>query len=241
MIQVRNVRKRFGQTQAVDGVSFTAPNGAITGLLGENGAGKTTTLSMICGIVDPDAGSIQVADSDCGPRERRRRLGALLDHKGLYNRLTVRENIEYFGALHGLGGTLLKRRVSDLIDQLALQSIADRRAAGLSQGERMKTALARALVHDPPHVLLDEPTNGLDIPSVHGLWDALRRMRGRGTCIVFSSHVLEEVRALCDKVVIMTQGRVVASDDPEGICRSTRCRTLEDAFLRLTRKAEVMS
>lgn len=241
MIQVRNVRKRFGQTQAVDDVSFTAPNGAITGLLGENGAGKTTTLSMICGIVDPDSGSIHVADSNCGPRERRRRLGALLDHKGLYDRLTVRENIAYFGALHGLDGTILTRRVADLIDQLGLGSIADRRAAGLSQGERMKTALGRALVHDPSHVLLDEPTNGLDIPSVQGLRDVLRRLRARGTCIVFSSHVLAEVRALCDKVVIIARGQVVASDDVEGICRSTRCDTLEDAFLQLTRKVEVMS
>lgn len=241
MIQVRQIRKRFGRTQAVDDVSFTAANGAITGLLGENGAGKTTTLSMICGIVDPDSGSIQVADSERGPRERRRRLGALLDHKGLYDRLTVRENIAYFGALHRLDGAILQRRVSDLIEQLALNSIADRRAARLSQGERMKTALGRALVHDPSHLLLDEPTNGLDVPSVHGLRDVLRRMRDRGTCIVFSSHVLDEVRALCDKVVIMAKGRVVASGDVEGICRSARCDTLEDAFLQLTRTAGVRS
>jgi sodium transport system ATP-binding protein len=241
MIQVTDVRKWFGHVRAVEGVSFAAPNGAITGLLGENGAGKTTTLKMICGLVEPDAGSIRVAGSDGGPRERRRRLGALLDHKGLYERLTVRENIAYFGALHGLSGLALDRRVADLVADLGLAAIADRRAAGLSQGERMKAALARALVHAPSHVLLDEPTNGLDIPSVHGLRDVLKRMRDRGACIVFSTHVLEEVRALCDTVVIVSQGRVVASDGIAGVCRSAGCAALEDAYLKLTDRLEVAS
>jgi sodium transport system ATP-binding protein len=241
MIQVTDVRKRFGPVRAVEHVSFAAPNGAITGLLGENGAGKTTTLKMICGIVEPDAGSIQVAGRDGGPRERRRRLGALLDHKGLYERLTVRENIAYFGALHGLSGRALDQRVADLIDQLGLAAIADRRAAGLSQGERMKAALARAMVHAPSHVLLDEPTSGLDIPSVHALREVLKRMRDRGTCIVLSSHVLEEVRALCDRVVVVSHGRVVASDDIAAVCRSAGCATLEDAYLTLTDRLEVVS
>ncbi len=194
MIDVSHVGKAFGAVRAVTDASFTAPDGTITGILGENGAGKTTTLAMICGLVQPDAGSIRVGPAESTPLERRRCLGALLDHKGLYGRLTARENITYFGELHGMCGARLAQQVQEVLSQLGLEEIADRRAAGFSQGERMKVALARAIVHSPAHLLLDEPTNGLDIPTVHGLRDLLRRFRDRGTCVVFSSHVLEEVR-----------------------------------------------
>ena len=241
MIQVERLRKGFGAVQAVRDISFAAPDGAITGVLGENGAGKTTTLGMICGLVRADEGSIRVGPGDSTPIERRRRLGALLDHKGLYERLTARENIAYFGRLHGIRRGALHARVQEVLTELGLDRVADRRIGGFSQGERMKVALGRALVHGPAHLLLDEPTNGLDIPSVHGLRDVLRRMRARGACIVFSSHVIDEVRALCDKVVIVSRGRVVADGDAAQVCRQANRSTLEDAFLSLTGREEMAS
>jgi len=241
MIQVEQLSKSFGHVHAVRDISFTAPDGAITGILGENGAGKTTTLGVICGLVRPDKGSIRVGPGDSTPIERRRRLGALLDHKGLYERLTARENIAYFGRLQGIPRGALNARVQDVLMQLGLDRVADRRTAGFSQGERMKVALGRALVHGPAHLLLDEPTNGLDIPSVHGLREVLRRMRDRGACIVFSSHVIEDIRALCDRVVIVSRGRVIADGDATAICRQAKQSTLEDAFLTLTARAEMAS
>jgi sodium transport system ATP-binding protein len=235
MIDVRNVHKRFGTVAAVRGVSFTAPDGCITGLLGRNGAGKTTTLAMTCGLLRPDQGDIEVGSASGHPIARRRQVGAMLDHKGLYERLTARENIVYFGALHGLSSTSLDDRVQDVLSQLGLEDVADRRVAGFSQGERMKVALARAIVHGPRHLLLDEPTNGLDIPTVHGLREVLRRMRDRGACVILSTHVLDDVRALCDRIVVIVQGRVVAEGESTSICRKAGCATLEDAFLQLNR------
>jgi sodium transport system ATP-binding protein len=241
MIEIRNVHKRFGTVAAVRGVSFTAPDGCITGLLGRNGAGKTTTLAMTCGLLRPDEGDIEVGSSSGHPIARRRHLGAMLDHKGLYERLTVRENIVYFGALHGLSSTSLDNRAEDVLSQLGLEDVADRRIAGFSQGERLKVALARAIVHGPRHLLLDEPTNGLDIPTVHGLREVLRRMRDRGACIIFSTHVLDDVRALCDRVVVIVQGRVVAEGESTTICRKAGCETLEEAFLQLNRPEALAS
>jgi sodium transport system ATP-binding protein len=241
MIDVRDVHKRFGTVQALEGVSFTARNGSITGLLGENGAGKTTMLSLVCGLLHADQGSIRVGCEEHGSIGRRRRIGALLDHKGLYDRLTARENIAYFGHLHGMSGNMLAQRVDTLISDLGLRSVANRRVAGFSQGERMKVALARAIVHAPQHVLLDEPTNGLDIPSVHGLRHTLRQMRDNGMCVILSSHVLDEVRALCDTIVVISRGRVVASGEPARICRKAGRATLEEAFLSLTGREEMVS
>ncbi len=241
MIDVRHVHKRFGSIPAVSDVSFTAPDGVITGILGENGAGKTTTLAMVCGLLRADAGSIRVGPDKSTPIERRRRVGALLDHKGLYERLTARENIAYFGRLHGIPPAVLNERVQDVVVRLGLERIADRKVAGFSQGERMKVALGRAIVHAPGHLLLDEPTNGLDIPSVHALRGVLRRLRDQGACILFSSHVLDEVRALCDKVVIISQGRVVANGTAEEICRQAESATLEHAFLALTGREGIPS
>lgn len=239
MIQARHLRRRFGSVEAVRDISFTAADGCITGLLGENGAGKTTTLLLTCGLVIPDAGTVEVGGDPRG--DYRRRLGALLDHKGLYERLTAREKISYFGRLHGLEGNALDTRVDTVVEVLGLEPIADRRTAGFSQGQRTKVALGRAIVHAPTHLLLDEPTNGLDIPSVHALRDVLRRMRDRGTCIVFSSHVLEHVQALCDTVVIIANGRVVADGDTATICRQTDRCTLEEAFLALSAPQVSMS
>jgi sodium transport system ATP-binding protein len=241
VIEVRHLRKRFGPVHAVSDVSFDAPDGRITGILGENGAGKTTTLALICGLLRADEGSVRVGPDAIAPLERRRQIGALLDHKGLYERLTARENIAYFGRLQGIPAGALDARVRDVLSKLDLERVADRRVAGFSQGEQLKVALGRALVHEPGHVLLDEPTNGLDIPSVHGLRDALGRLRNQGACILFSSHVLDEVRALCDNIVIISRGRVVAQGNAAQICHQAHHSTLEGAFLALTGRGTVAS
>lgn len=242
MVEVRNLHKRFGPVTAVDGVSFAAADGQITGLLGENGAGKTTTLAMIGGVLKPDAGSVRIDGADArASLNGRRHLGALLDHTGLYSRLTARENIRYFGELHGLSAPDLDERVSRTLALLGLDALADRRAAGFSQGERMKVALGRAVVHGPRNVLLDEPTNGLDIPAVRALRGWLRDMRDRGICFLFSSHVLDEVRALCDRIVIISAGRVVAHGTADAICCDSGCESLEDAFVRLIAPREAQT
>jgi sodium transport system ATP-binding protein len=236
MIQVQALSKSFNHRQVVADLSFDAPAGAITGLLGANGAGKTTTLRMICGALQPQSGAVIVDDlpPSAAPLERRRRIGALLDHTGLYSRLTVRENLMYFGRLHGMDSPALENRTEAVVSLLGLGAIADRRTGGFSQGERMKTALGRALLHSPRNLLLDEPTNGLDVPSVRALRELLRRLRDSGVCIVYSSHVLEEVSSLCDKVVIIAGGRRVAEGAPDEICAQTATESLEDAFVKVT-------
>ncbi|MGO4883486.1 MAG: ATP-binding cassette domain-containing protein [Bryobacteraceae bacterium] len=238
MIRIENLTKSFAGRPAVRNLSFQASGGAITGLLGSNGAGKTTTLRMICGALQPDAGAVSIDDAGVdaggGPLARQQRLGALLDHTGIYRRLTARENLAYFGMLRGMPPEALAARVNQVIAALGMDAIADRRTAGFSQGERMKTALGRAILHSPANLLLDEPTNGLDIPTVRALRDLLRRWRDAGACILFSSHVLEEVRALCDHVVVVDHGCVVARGSPAELCRQTETASLEDAFVKLT-------
>jgi sodium transport system ATP-binding protein len=236
MIEARNLKKAFGAVQAVQDLSFSAPDGAITGLLGSNGAGKTTTLRMLCGVLQPDCGSVRIDDvpPSTNPRSVQSRVGALLDHIGLYPRLTARENITYFGQLRGIPPVQLADRVEQVISQLGLESIAGRRTAGFPQGERMKTALARAILHSPRNLLLDEPANGLDVPSVRALRVLLREMRDSGMCIVFSSHILEEIRILCDNVAIVSAGCVVAQGSPAHLCHQTSSASLEDAFVKLT-------
>jgi sodium transport system ATP-binding protein len=235
MVEVTNLHMHFGAVRALTGVSFVARDGAITGVLGENGAGKTTTLNIISGLYQPMRGSVTVDDGAVqDPLERRRRVGALLDHRGLYARLTVRENVAYFGALRGFSGSELSRRVQRSLSHVGIESLADRRTHGFSQGERMKVALARAIVHEPHNLILDEPTNGLDIPSARAFKAALSRMRDLGVCIVFSSHLIHDVSALCDSVVILSRGRTVAQGEPAALCRKTGCQTLEEAFMVLT-------
>lgn len=241
MITVQSLGKIFDGRPAVRDLSFTADDGAITGLLGANGAGKTTALRMICGALRTDGGSVTIdgipANGD--PRVHQRRIGALLDQSGIYARLTVRENLEYFGRLRGMEPKLLAERVDQVIATLGLGPIAGRRTAGFSQGERMKTALGRALLHNPPNLLLDEPGNGLDVPTIRSVRELLRKLRDAGTCIVFSSHVLDEVRALCDKVVVVAQGHVIAQGSPTEICAQTGAASLEDAFMQLTSQQEI--
>jgi sodium transport system ATP-binding protein len=235
MVEVTDLHMQFGEVRALTGVSFTARDGAITGLLGENGAGKTTTLNIVSGLHQPMRGSVAIDGGRDGDLvERRRRVGALLDEKGLYPRLTARENVAYFGALRGFTGSELSRRVSRALEAVGIESFADRRTQGFSQGERMKVALARAIVHEPINLILDEPTNGLDVPSARAFKATLNRMRERGVCIIFSSHLIHDVSALCDSVVIIQRGRTVAQGQPAALCTRTGCTTLEEAFLALT-------
>jgi sodium transport system ATP-binding protein len=235
MISAEDLHKSFGATRAVDGVSFEARDGQITGLLGANGAGKTTTLRMLYTLMQPDSGRILVdgLDAQREPLAVRRRLGVLPDARGLYRRLTARENIAYYAALQGLAAPLARERVDLLLQTLAMQDIAGRRAEGFSQGERLKTALARALVHDPGNVLLDEPTNGLDVMSTRSLRDFLRGLRAEGRCVLFSTHVMQEVAALCDRVIIIARGRVVAEGTPDELRERAREQSLEEAFMKL--------
>ena len=236
MIRVEHLRKQFGSVLAVDDVSFVAPDGAVTGLLGPNGAGKTTTLRMLYTLMRPDAGRITVDDVDAvrDPQAAQARLGVLPDVSGLYPRLTARENIDYFGELQGLAADVLAARTDALLDRLDMRAIADRRTAGFSHGERTKVAIARALVHDPGNVLLDEPTNGLDVMSTRAVRQIIRRLRAEGRTVVFSSHVMQEVSALCDTIIVMAHGRIVASGTPDAIREQTGERNLEDAFVALT-------
>jgi sodium transport system ATP-binding protein len=240
LIEVENLRKSFGAVKAVDGVSFVAHDGEITGLLGPNGAGKTTTLRMLYTLMTPDAGRVRVdgIDAIADPLAVRRRLGVLPDARGLYKRLSARENIAYFGRLHGLDEATLRARSEALIDALDMRGIADRRAEGFSQGERVKTAIARALVHDPRNLILDEPTNGLDVMSTRSLREFLFRLRGEGRCVLFSSHIMQEVVALCDRVVVIARGRVVADAAPQVLRERTGAASLEDAFVEIIRQSE---
>jgi sodium transport system ATP-binding protein len=236
MIRVENLHKRFGDVRAVDGVSFNAEDGAVTGLLGPNGAGKTTTLRMLYTLMRPDQGDIIVdgINAVADPQRARFALGVLPDVSGLYPRLTAREHIEYFGQLQGIVGSDLRRRTDQLLTMLDMTEIADRRVAGFSHGERTKTALARAIVHNPKNVLLDEPTNGLDVMSTRAVREIIRRLKNEGHTVLFSSHVMQEVSALCDTIVVIARGRIVASGSPDDLRRQTGHDDLEDAFVTLS-------
>jgi len=239
MIEVQGLRKSFhsggGAIVAVDGVSFVARDGEITGLLGPNGAGKTTTLRVLYTLMQPDAGRVLIDGLDPSTQagEVRRRLGVLPDARGLYKRLTARENIAYFGQLHGLDAVVMSERIERLAAALGMQDFMDRRTEGFSQGQRTKTAIARALVHDPRNVLLDEPTNGLDVMTTRGLRQFLRGLRAEGRCVLLSSHIMQEVAALCDRIVVIAQGRVVAQGTAEELRAQTGEPNLEDAFVKV--------
>jgi sodium transport system ATP-binding protein len=235
MIEARKLHKRFGKVTALEEVSFVAADGRITGLLGPNGAGKSTTLRILYTILKPDGGEAFVDGELVEPDNPavRARLGVLPHSAGVYGSLTVRENVEYFGRLAGLSRAHARGRASELIQLLELEDIADRRTKGFSQGQRLKTALARALVHAPRNIILDEPTNGLDVPSVRKLRALLVKLRSVGHCILFSSHVMQEVATLCDDVVVIAHGRVVAEGTPEQLRTLAGEDDLEDAFMKL--------
>jgi sodium transport system ATP-binding protein len=233
MIQVTDLHKSFGSITALRGISFNAPDGSITGLLGPNGAGKTTTLRILYTIIQPDRGTALVDGNSTISSKLaiQRRIGALPESHGLYPRMTSRENIQYYGQLHGLSKTVLDENIDHLVELLEMQDIIDRRTEGFSSGQRIKVAIARALVHQPQNVLLDEPTNGLDVMSTRAMRAFIRRLRDAGKCVLFSSHIMQEVSALCDHIVIIHKGIVVASGRPEELLKSTGMENLEDAFV----------
>jgi len=233
MIRVEGLRRNFGAIRAVDGVGFEAQDGRITGLLGPNGAGKSTTLRILYTVLRPDSGTASIDGIDVlqDPIATRRAIGVLPHSAGIYPHLTARENIAYFGRLHGLAGDALARRVDEVTAALDIAGYAGRRAKGFSQGERIKVALARALVHGPKNLLLDEPTNGLDVMATRALRALVLELRSAGHCILFSSHVMQEVVALCDDIVIIDHGRVVAAGTPEALRGQFGAATLEDAFV----------
>jgi sodium transport system ATP-binding protein len=240
VIEVENVSKRFGAVQAVDGVTFKAADGRITGLLGPNGAGKSTCLRILSTVLRADTGAARVGGIDLASAAlpARRLLGVLPHNSGLYLQLTGRENIEYYGRLHGLTPELLAARVEALIERLELRPIANRKAKGFSQGERTKIALARALVHEPQHLLLDEPTSGLDVMATRHLRDWLRELRAQGRCVLLSSHVMQEVEALVDDLVIIAAGRVTLTGSPAELAHRFPGRSLEEIFVEAVRGAE---
>ncbi len=233
MITVTDLTKNFGSVRAVQGVSFSAPDGRITGLLGPNGAGKSTTMRMIAGALEPVTGTAEVDGFDARAQrtEAQRRLGVLPDKRGLYQRLTTRENIRYFGRLHGMSGSTLEARIDALLTLLDMHDIADRQTEGFSTGERVKVAIARAIVHDPQNVMLDEPTTGLDVMSTRAMRDVIRRLRDEGRCILFSSHVMQEVALLCEHIVVIANGRVQIQGSADELLAATGQATLEDAFV----------
>ncbi len=244
MIQVTQLAKVFTQGRgrsarhvpAVTNVSFVATDARITGLLGPNGAGKTTTLRMIATLIQPDSGRIMVDEIDVAqrPTEALSRMGVLSDARGLYPRLTARENIVYYAKLHGMHADAAHERARSLAGMLDMAPLLDRRTEGFSQGERMKTALARALVHDPHNIILDEPTNGLDVLATRALRDTLRMLRDDlGKCIVFSTHIMQEVERLCDQVVVVAEGRTVSSGTVQELMHRTGCDDFEEAFVEL--------
>lgn len=235
MIEAEGLSKRFGTVAAVSGVSLRALDGRITGLLGPNGAGKSTTLRILYTVLPPDTGDARIDGISVvgDPLAARHRMGVLPHGAGLYPNLTARENVLYFGALHGLARAERRERTAQLIRQLEMDEFADRPARGFSQGQRIKTALARSLVHRPRNILLDEPTNGLDVMAVRSLRALLHQLREQGHCILFSSHVMQEIAALCDEVVVIAHGRVVAQGTPADLRGRAGTESLEEAFVRL--------
>ena len=247
MIEVSDVSKSFNarvgrkraRVVAVERLAFSAADGRITALLGPNGAGKTTTMRIVAGLVRADVGRSTVGGVDVAvdPRAVRAQLGMLSDARGLYVRLTARENIGYYADLHGVAPQAAADRLARLAQLLDMEALLDRRVEGFSTGERMKVALARALIHDPQHVMLDEPTSGLDIVSTRALRRLLQHLRATGKCIVISTHIMQEVEQLADEIVIVARGRNVARGDPAAICAQAGTATLEDAFVALAYEA----
>ncbi len=236
MIEARHLRKTFSSVLAVEDVSFIAEDAKVTGFLGPNGAGKTTTLRMLYGLVKPDKGDIYINQVDMNKNtlQAQSHLGVLPDLHGLYPRLTAREHICYFGRLQGLEETFLQQETEKLLIELDMLKIADRLTQGFSQGERMKVSLARALIHQPKNIILDEPTNGLDVMSTRAFRHLIDLLREKEKCILFSSHVMHEVATLCDAIIIMAKGKVVAKGSHDELLALAKQSTLEEAFVTLT-------
>ena len=235
MIIVKNLRKSFGDVKAVNDVSFEARDGEITGLLGPNGAGKTTTLRMLYSLLPPDEGEIRIdgLDPTRDAMEIKRTLGVVPDNRGLYSRLTARENISYFGELHGMSKKAIEKRIETMTATLDMGDFINRRTEGFSQGQNVKVAIARAMVHEPQTVLLDEPSNGLDVMSTRALRGYIRKLKAAGHSVVLSTHIMQEVAALCDRIVIIAKGEVAADGTTSELLERSGCDSLEDAFVKL--------
>ncbi len=235
MIEVNDVRKQFGAVQALGGVSFQAADGQITALLGPNGAGKTTLLRLLVGLLKRDHGSISIGGVDpaIDPMAVRKDIGFLTDQFGLYERLSTREYLAYFGELNGMAGAAVHGRIDEVAELLGMQDILERRAKGFSQGQRIKVAMARTLLHRPRHLLLDEPSRGLDVMSTRALRTALTALRQDGCCVIMATHVMQEVTHLCDDVIVIAKGHTVAQGSPAELCQRTGIANLEDAFVSL--------
>jgi sodium transport system ATP-binding protein len=235
MIVVKNLKKSFGEVKAVNDVSFVARDGEITGLLGPNGAGKTTTLRMLYSLLPPDEGEIRIdgMDPTKDAMDIKRTLGVVPDGRGLYTRLSARENIEYYGELHGMAKPAINQRIDQLVVTLGMADFIDRRTEGFSQGQRVKVAIARAMIHEPQTVLMDEPSNGLDVMSTRALREYIISLKQAGHSVVLSTHIMQEVAALCDHIVIIAAGEVAAEGSAQELLERSGCASLEDAFVKL--------
>ncbi len=233
MIEIRNLHKAFGSVKAVNGMSLMADDGRITGLIGPNGAGKTTAFRAVYGLLNPDTGTVRVDGIDVGEDRlgAQRRLGVLPDVRGLYLRLSGREHVRYYGSLQGLSGSDLEERIKILVQRLGMEEFADRRAKGYSRGQELKVALGRALVHRPHNLILDEPTNGLDVVSSRAVRALITELRDQGHCVLLSSHIMAEVSALCDYLIIMADGAVISEGTPDELRRRFTAHDLEDVFV----------
>ena len=225
---------------ALDNVNFTLNDGEITGLLGLNGAGKSTLMRLVYGLLQPTTGEVWVNEYSVSkqPNEARRQLGVLPDDTGLYKRLTARENIRYFGELQGIAAEPLEQSINQLINWLGMSAIADRPAEGFSLGERMKTALARSIVHQPQHILLDEPTNGLDVITTRAVRQLLHELKSQGRCVIFSSHLMHEVSGLCDRIIVIDRGRILVDGNLDEVKEAGQANNLEDAFVNLVSRSK---
>jgi len=241
MIVIKDLHKSFGEVKAVQGISFRAENGKITGLLGPNGAGKSTTLRALYTVLKPDSGSAEIDNINVveDPLGARARIGTLPHGSGLYPHLTARENIAYYAKLYNMPPESIDGQVQKVIDQLDINDFADRKTKGFSQGQSTKVSLARSLVHEPQNIILDEPSNGLDVMATRALRGLIRELRNSGKCVLFSSHVMQEVAALCDEIVIISSGKVALQDTPDGIRNTTGCDDLEEAFVKAIDMVEV--
>lgn len=235
MIKVSNLYKSFGSVKAVRGISFEVRDGEVTGLLGPNGAGKTTTLRMLYSLLPPDAGEIRIdgLDPSKDAIAIKRTLGVVPDSRGLYTRMSARENIAYYGELHGMSRRDINARIEELVATLDMADFIERRTEGFSQGQRVKVAIARAMVHSPQTVLLDEPSNGLDVMSTRALRRYILELRDAGHSVVLSTHIMQEVAALCDRIVIIAKGKIAADGTAQALLEKSGCDSLEDAFVHL--------
>jgi sodium transport system ATP-binding protein len=243
MIEIRGVAKAFGDLRVVEDVTFVARDGEITGLIGPNGAGKTTLFRLICTVLQPDRGTMLIdgIDAQRDPLAARRRLGVLPDVRALYTRLTAREHLRYFGELHDIPRQALTARIDELVTTLRMEDFIDRRARGFSRGQQMKVALGRALVHQPHNIMLDEPTNGLDVATSRAVRELLRRLRAQGRCILLTSHIMQEVAALADRIVVLADGHIVLHGTPDELRRKTGMTDLEEIFMAATHSGDAAS